>query len=252
MTVPNPVPADARKQLLSLKDTIAAEFSEERWLELGVLTDSADLVQGHARLLRSLRFGDSDYSGAVLDVLLTLVRRDPDNLPLIERYVAERTSGEESVSSTPIAGRKIVFAPTVFSVPDTPPDPGLVSVMMPFGAEFSRVHDAIKAACAAAGLGCTRVDDIWEHSTVIQDVFSLIFRSHIVVCDFSGRNPNVFYEAGIAHTLGKHVVPITQSPDDVPFDLRHHRYIRYLGNQEGLAKLTADLLTRLRFLVGGT
>jgi hypothetical protein len=29
----------------------------------------------------------------------------------------------------------------------------------------------------------------------------------IVVVDFDTRNPNVFYETGIAHTLGKHVVP---------------------------------------------
>ena len=51
------------------------------------------------------------------------------------------------------------------------------------------------------------------------------FKSRIVICDFSERNPNVFYEVGIAHTLGKHVIPITQTPNDVPFDLQHPRYI---------------------------
>jgi hypothetical protein len=67
--------------------------------------------------------------------------------------------------------------------------------------------------------------------------FSLIFRAAIVVCDFSGRNANVFYEAGIAHTLGKQVVPLSQSKDDVPFDLGHHRYLQYLNNGEGLMAL---------------
>jgi len=71
-----------------------------------------------------------------------------------------------------------------------------------------------------------------------------------VVCDFSGRNANVFYEAGIAHTLGKHVVPITQNPEDIPFDLRHHRYARYLNNNEGCKALETDLKNRFQTLAG--
>ena len=89
---------------------------------------------------------------------------------------------------------------------------------------------------------------MWEGTTVIQDVFSLIYQSSIVVVDFTGRNPNVFYETGIAHTLGKHVVPITQNDADVPFDLRHHRYLRYLPNTEGLQELASKLTLRLTTL----
>ena len=99
---------------------------------------------------------------------------------------------------------------------------------------------------------CQRVDDLWEHATVIQDVFSLIWRASIVVCDFSGRNANVFYECGIAHTLGKPVVPITQHKSDVPFDLQHHRYLQYLNNVEGLARLQQELAKRLRTLAGAS
>lgn len=65
-----------------------------------------------------------------------------------------------------------------------------------------------------------------------------------MVCDFSGKNPNVFYEAGIAHTLGKHVVPITQSASDIPFDLQHHRYLKYLNNDEGRSNLVEGLTSR--------
>jgi hypothetical protein len=134
---------------------------------------------------------------------------------LIEEYIDEKF-GEpgEVVSSKPIAGRRIIFAPNAFEVPDGSPDKSLVSVMMPFGAEFGGAFRSIQNACARAGLKCQRADNIWESETLIQDIFALIYRSHIVVCDLSGRNPNVFYETGIAHTLGKHVVPITQSKDD--------------------------------------
>ena len=136
----------------------------------------------------------------------------------------------------------------VFNVPADKPDLNLVSVMMPFKASLSSVYETIGAAASAVGFRSLRADNIWEDSTVIQDVFGLIFRSYVVICDFSGRNPNVFYEAGIAHTLGKHVIPITQSAEDIPFDLRHHRYALYLNNSEGREKLQGDLTSRLRGL----
>lgn len=126
----------------------------------------------------------------------------------------------------------------------------LVSVMMPFSNEFTAVYDAMKVACERSGLECKRADDIWEHSTVIQDIYSLIYRSKIVICDFSGKNTNVFYEAGIAHTLGREVIPIVQHPGDIPFDLQHHRYIQYLNNAEGLQKLIGDISPRLGTLMG--
>lgn len=78
-----------------------------------------------------------------------------------------------------------------------------------------------------------------------QDIVSLIDRSLVVVSDCTGRNPNVFYETGIAHTLGREVVLITQNEADIPFDLRHLRFVRYLNDREGLAALSTRLLTRL-------
>lgn len=86
----------------------------------------------------------------------------------------------------------------------------------------------------------------WEDTTIVQDIFSLIFRAQVVVVDFTGKNPNVMYETGIAHTLGKHVVPISQSLDDVPFDMRHHRVLKYYSNNEGLNRLSSDLALKLR------
>lgn len=142
----------------------------------------------------------------------------------------------------------IPIKPSLFRLPEGDIQENLVAVMMPFEAEFDAVIAAIKSACGAASLECMRVDDMWEDSTIIQDVFSLIYRSRIVVVDLTGRNPNVFYETGIAHTLGKPVVPITQNRDDVPFDLKHHRFVSYLNNGEGLEDLTTKLKSRLRFL----
>ena len=128
--------------------------------------------------------------------------------------------------------------------------PTLVSAMMPFDAAFNDVYASIRQAAENAALVCRRADDIWENPAIIQDVVGLIDHSRIIVCDCTGRNPNVFYEAGIAHTLGREVILITQNGQDIPFDLRHLRYVPYLNNGEGRAVLTATLQARMQAIVG--
>lgn len=141
--------------------------------------------------------------------------------------------------------------PNVFQIPEHEDvEPTLASAMMPFDAAFNAVYDAIRQAADNAGLRCRRADDIWENAAIIQDVVSLIDRSRVVVCDCSGRNPNVFYEAGIAHTLGREVILITQSEHDIPFDLRHLRHVRYLNNAEGRTELTRLLQVRMQTILG--
>ncbi len=156
----------------------------------------------------------------------------------------------EHFAKTPVFGARthLIIAPTVFNIPNQHTEDDLVSVMMPFDAAFAPVYAAIQRSCDDAGLRCLRADDIWQETAVVQDVFNLLVRSHIVVVDFSGRNPNVMYETGIAHTLGRPVIPISQSLDDVPFDLRHHRVLKYLPNVEGLTSMQATLTERLKTL----
>lgn len=141
--------------------------------------------------------------------------------------------------------------PNVFQIPEHESvETALASAMMPFDPAFDAVYNTIKEAADTVGLRCRRADDIWENAAIIQDVVSLIDRSRIVICDCSGRNPNVFYEAGIAHTLGRDVILITQSDQDIPFDLRHLRYIKYHNNGEGRAVLKAQLQDRIQTLLG--
>lgn len=126
----------------------------------------------------------------------------------------------------------------------------LASAMMPFSTDFDDVYQSIQTACRGVGLRCRRADDIWENPAVIQDVVSLIDRSRVVICDCTGRNPNVFYEVGIAHTLGREVILIVQRADDIPFDLRHLRYIHYLNNAQGRVRLVQALSARMQTVLG--
>jgi hypothetical protein len=155
-----------------------------------------------------------------------------------------------STAVNPSEKRVISFCPEVFRVPDCEVNKNLVAVMMPFSEEFREVYNTIGLACSSVGMDCIRADDrgAWDNSEIIQDVFKLIFSSSIVVTDFSGKNENVYYEAGIAHTLGKLVIPIAQSKNDLPFDLEHHRAIIYYNNHEGRNELEIDLESRLQKL----
>lgn len=140
------------------------------------------------------------------------------------------------------------FVPRVFQLPARPVVQDLVGAMMPFGAQFVQVHATLTRAVEQANMRLSRVDDLWKNDTIIQDVVDLIATSRVVICDLSGKNANVLYETGIAHTLGKDVILITQNMDDVPFDLRHYRVITYHDNDEGRRGLAEAVAARLSTL----
>lgn len=136
--------------------------------------------------------------------------------------------------------------PAVFEISEKPKNPKLVSFMMPFSGPFTSVYQDLRTVLEVDGYECQRADDMWENAHIMTDIIELICTSAVIVCDLSNKNPNVFYEAGIAHALGKEVILITQSHDDVPFDLRSIRYLQYLNNGEGRAKLASEVLARVQ------
>lgn len=144
---------------------------------------------------------------------------------------------------------EISFIDSLFEFSNKKVEPNLISVMMPFREEFNGVYQMIKNTCESLDLTCNRADDIWKHDIIIQDVIDLIYCSSIVVVDLTGKNPNVFYEAGIAHTLRKDVILITQNDEDVPFNLRHLRYLKYENTIDGLEELKRKLIKRFNILV---
>ena len=116
-----------------------------------------------------------------------------------------------------------------------------IAVMMPFSTSFDPVFEAIKHACERSRVPFLRVDEIYGPNVIIKDIFTTIETSKLVICDITDKNPNVLYEAGIAHARNKDVILLTQNDGDVPFNLSQIRHIRYLPNQEGLKHLEDEL-----------
>ena len=138
------------------------------------------------------------------------------------------------ISLTELSNRKnntIPVAP-VFSSPRVFPIE--VFVIMPFVAQLDCVFSEIKICCAARNLAVTRADEQFGAAHVIDDIWSALFSAKAIVADCTGKNPNVLYELGIAHVLGKPILMITQSEEDVPFDLKHWRYCVYKSDCSNL------------------
>jgi nucleoside 2-deoxyribosyltransferase len=61
----------------------------------------------------------------------------------------------------------------------------------------------------------------------MDQVWRGIRQAKVLVAELTSKNPNVFYELGLAHALEKPVVLVSSNQEDVPFDLRHIRAILY-------------------------
>jgi hypothetical protein len=110
-----------------------------------------------------------------------------------------------------------------------------VFVLMPFKADMLPVYeDHIKPTCTGMGLTVRRADDFFTAHSVVEDIWKAIVSARLIVADCTDRNPNVFYEIGLAHTIGKPTILLTQKSEDVPFDLRHLRYIAYQLTPRGM------------------
>lgn len=247
MTVSQGLSKEIRYRLVRLKKVICAKFTESDWRELGLLADCTQIIEDDDRLLRSLFFGDNDYETRVISVLEKIAQKNTLLVDEIEAFVSREYPSEYRET---FSVDKMICNPSIFSIPKEAPDPKLIALMIPFAAEFEPVSAAIKEAACECGMTCKRAKDIWKNSEIIQDVFSLIYRARIVICDFSSKNPNVFYEAGIAHTLGRKVIPLAQNAQDIPFDLVQHRHLIYFPNEQGVENMKDELAKRIRTLMG--
>jgi len=132
-------------------------------------------------------------------------------------------------------------------------DKPFVFVIMPFDDEWSDVYNlGIKPACAAAGAKCERVDEQMFLENILERIYGQIERADIIVAEMTGRNPNVFYEAGYARGVRKPTILLTQEVEDIPFDLRHYPHIVYGGS---ITTLKTELRKKVKWCVeefGGT
>ena len=126
-------------------------------------------------------------------------------------------------------------AERLYPPPKLPSGEGKVRcfIVMPFSLDWSDdVHRTLSSACKAMAVQPVRGDDVFTPTDILVDIWQSINGADFVIADITGRNPNVLYELGIAHTLAKPVLIISRNAADIPIDLSTRRVILY-GQSEG-------------------
>jgi nucleoside 2-deoxyribosyltransferase len=130
-------------------------------------------------------------------------------------------------------------------------DPRSVFVLMPFRAEMSGIYDVIKSAADDLSLRVWRADDIAGPGLITDQILDAISNVRLIVADITGKNPNVLYEIGMAHSLGKAVIIIAEEGESLPFDIAGVRVVFYKQSVAGAAELKTRLKETLRTMLEG-
>lgn len=131
--------------------------------------------------------------------------------------------------------------------PDTiASDPDKIFVLTPFSDQERGVYDVIKSVCSLAGFVVIRGDERRADGDILPQIIEGIISSRIVIANISSRNPNVFFELGIAMAMGKPTLLISDTLSDVPFDLQSRRILVFKTPEQLRDMLTAALLQTVR------
>lgn len=119
---------------------------------------------------------------------------------------------------------------------------------MPFSRDYKNTYDcAIRPGIIKAGAYCQRLDELIFAENMLEKIYNEINKADFILADLSTKNANVFYELGYAHALNKKVLLITDSDDDIPFDLKHYQYLHY--DRANLLELENNITSRIDYYI---
>jgi hypothetical protein len=125
-------------------------------------------------------------------------------------------------------------------------------VLMPLAPEYDEIYNLfIAPTLVQAGFDVRRADDILSQSNILQDILLSILAADIIVADLTSANPNVYYELGLAHAMGKPVIVLTQSVEALPFDLRSYRVVPYNTHFSAIEQARQQLLELAKGALAG-
>jgi hypothetical protein len=143
-----------------------------------------------------------------------------------------------------------MYPKTFFATSQIKTRAGKCFVAMPFSSAFDEVYETIREAIEGPELSltCSRADELEGGGHIIEDILREIAESEIVIADLTGRNPNVFYELGIAQMVKnvEKVILLSQDVESVPFDVRVFRCIIYKQTIHGAKQLKDALIAGIR------
>ncbi|WP_411824633.1 hypothetical protein [Leptospira sp. 'Mane'] len=119
-----------------------------------------------------------------------------------------------------------------------------VFMLTPYNSKYSEVYEIVNNVCSSVGLKCSRGDEEFFQSDFLTHILKLIIKSPIIIANIDGRSPNVYYELGIAHALGKKTILISKTIDDIPADIKSKRILIYKSDK-ALSKSLRDEIIKI-------
>jgi hypothetical protein len=123
-------------------------------------------------------------------------------------------------------------------------------LIMPFADESRMVYRVLKEVVEKHGFRCERADTSYLTTPIIDEIKEAITRADLIIVDLTGKNANVYYEAGYALALNKRIIHIAQSAADLPFDVKHLRTFVYSFEFGGDRQLMTDLSQAIQATTG--
>ncbi len=146
-----------------------------------------------------------------------------------KQIVINRCKMHQKITEEILRRRTKMIVEPVFGNIDYCIIPNSIFLIMPFREGWSNdTFDVIQDIADMTKCKLIRGDNLFEPSVIVDDIWREINKAEIVIADITIHNANVFYEIGIAHTLGKRVILIRKEDgQDAPFDIKLWRYYDY-------------------------
>ena len=127
----------------------------------------------------------------------------------------------------------------------------VVFVITPFDEDFLALYDALRERYTDS-YTFTNAGDLDNQHSILKDIVIGIESADVIIADVTGLNSNVFYELGIAHSMNKKVIIITQNITELPFDIKPYRANEYSIKFYKIIELYKKLDKLLEGAINGT
>lgn len=163
--------------------------------------------------------------------LMSLIPQVVDMIDQTTGVLLNPPKKQEQTVTEPSIDINVVENYAFIAMPMDPDDPELEDVL-----------DAIKESAVRCGLQAERVDEPQTTERITDRILESLRQAEYVIVDLTHSKPNVYYEAGYAHGIGKIPIYLAREGTKLEFDLKDYPVIFF----KNMKQLKDSLEKRIR------